>query len=338
MRYSKVNKISISIDFVRGAINKVPLSPAEIDTLLYSCRIPSALLRQQHARVSLLQYSRLITALMRASNDELLGQAYQPLPMGSLSILTHWLVAAKTMGQVVHRLARFYQIMGKGMNLTLEQDDDSFSLIIGNDYHPREADVFINEFSFFSIHRILCWLLKDIFPIQHLYFPFSAPPYAKDYRLMFYGAPVTFDSECARIVFPLQLLDKPVVQNQESLQRLLTDPISNFLVLNFYGESWSSKVGSIIQDKLQALPTLPELAEEMNLPPYTLQRRLAEEGVSYLSIKNQVKRDAAIERLVHTDLSIEEISSQLGFSETSPFTRTFKGWTGVPPSAYRKRR
>ncbi len=155
---------------------------------------------------------------------------------------------------------------------------------------------------------------------------------------MYYGAPIAFGSDSARIVFSRQLLERPVVQNQDGLTQLLADPIANFLVLNFYGESWSSKVGSIIQDQLHALPTLPQLAEVMKVPPYTLQRRLAEEGVNYLAIKNQVKRDAAIEKLVHTDLSIEEISSQLGFSETSPFTRTFKDWTGVPPSAYRKRR
>ncbi len=58
----------------------------------------------------------------------------------------------------------------------------------------------------------------------------------------------------------------------------------------------------------------------------------------YLAIKNQVKRDAAIEMLVHSDFTIEEISVRLGFSETSPFSRTFKDWAGVPPSAYRKRR
>ena len=81
---------------------------------------------------------------------------------------------------------------------------------------------------------------------------------------------------------------------------------------------------------------LPEVAEDLGIKPYTLQRSLAKEGVTYLAIKNQVKRDAAIEMLVSTDLSIEEISSQLGFSETSPFTRTFKDWTGIPPSAYRK--
>jgi AraC-like DNA-binding protein len=96
-------------------------------------------------------------------------------------------------------------------------------------------------------------------------------------------------------------------------------------------------VESIISDKLHDLPTLPELASMMNVKPYTLQRRLADEGTSYLTIKNHLKRDSAIELLINTDLTIEEISAKLGFSETSPFTRTFKQWVGVPPSGYREK-
>ena len=337
MRYLTVNKVSINIDFIRGAIAKVPLDPQEIDTLLSSCRIPRSLLNEPHARVSLLQYARLITALINASNDELLGHAYQKLPVGSLSILTHWLVAAQTMEQVVRRLARFYEILGKGIDVSVSVEDDLFYIEIGNSSHARDSDPFIDEFAFFSIHRILCWLRKDIFPIDQLHFPFPAPSYAKDYRLMFYGAPVSFNSNSARIAFSRELLDKPVLQTQEDLIQLLEDPFTNFLVLNFYGESWSAKVANNIQDKLQRLPSLPALAELMNIQPYTLQRRLAEEGETYLAIKNQVKRDAAIELLAYTDLSIEEVSYRLGFSETSPFTRTFKEWTGVPPSAYRKK-
>jgi len=183
---------------------------------------------------------------------------------------------------------------------------------------------------------MLCWLRKEIVPIDHLSFPFDAPSYARDYRPMFYGAPVHFKSDQIEISFSRDILAKPVHQNLTNLKRFLKDPITELLILSFQSENWASKVGNEIGDRLDALPTLPELAHTMKIKPYTLQRRLADEGTTYLAIKNQIKRDTAIELLVHTDLSVEDISTQLGFSETSPFTRTFKEWTGVPPSAYRK--
>jgi len=67
-----------------------------------------------------------------------------------------------------------------------------------------------------------------------------------------------------------------------------------------------------------------------------VQRRLAGAGTRHLTIKNHLKRDSAIEILMNTELTIEEISAKLGFSETSPFTRTFKAWAGVPPCVYRE--
>ena len=337
MQFLSVNTVSISVDFARAAVAKLPLERSVVEHHLNDCKIPPALLNEPQARVSLQQYAKLITQLMVASNDELLGHAYEPLPMGSVSILTHWMVGAETMGQAIHRFVRFYKIMGKGFDISVHSEGDLFFIEIGGEFHPRDSDVYVYEFVFFSIHRILCWLRRDIFPINHLYFPFPRPDHARDYRLMFYGTPVTCDYDRARIAFSSTLLSQPVVQTPEALKQMLANPFTNLLVLNFYGESWSSRVGNLVQGRLPHLPTLPELAELMDTPAYTLQRRLAEEGVSYLDIKNQVKRDAAIDLLVHTELSIEEISARLGFSETSPFTRTFKQWTGVPPSAYRKK-
>lgn len=335
MRISAENTISISIAFVQTAISKVPLEQSEIDRILYSCRIPRHLLQEPHARVTLAQYSKLITALMNASNDELLGHSDEPLAMGSLSLLTHWLVSAKTMAQVLHRLERFYQILGKGLGIKAHFEEELVHIEIGDGHH-QELDTFFAEFSFFCIHRVLCWLRKEVIPIDHLAFPYQAPSHAKDYRLMFYGAPVSFNCDSTRISFSRSILEKPVQQNLTNLEQFLTDPNAALFSLNFSAQNWASKVGDKIRNNLNALPTLPELAKSMKIKPYTLQRRLADEGVTYLALKNQIKRDAAIELLVNTDLPIEEISAKLGFSETSPFTRTFKEWTGIPPSAYRK--
>ncbi len=145
-----------------------------------------------------------------------------------------------------------------------------------------------------------------------------------------------FKQAKTQIRFSLETLNKPVQQKLSNLEKFLTNPNFELLVMDFKADNLASVVASEIRNKLDDMPTLPELANTMKLKPYTLQRRLANEGISYLAIKNQVKRDAAIDLLVNTDLTIESISTQLGFSETSPFTRTFKQWTGIPPSAYRK--
>jgi len=335
MRNSVKNSFSINIAFVESALSKVALEAVEIDRILYKCRIPTHLLQEPNARVSLVQYAELLSTLMSASNDELLGHAYEPIPLGSLALLTHWLVAAKTIEQVLKRLVRFHQILGKGQGIQTYVAEQRV-YVVQDDTKASTTDRFMPEFTFFIIHRILCWLTKQIIPIDHVEFPFEKPAYSRDYGLMFYGAPVAFNCGRASISFPQALLKKPVQQNLPNLEEFLKDPNFELLVLNFNPDNWASKVVSEISDKLETLPTLPELAKTMNLKPYTLQRQLTKEDTTYLAIKNQLKRDTAIEFLVNTKISVEEISTRLGFSETSSFTRTFKQWTGIPPSEYRK--
>lgn len=337
MQYLSIKSISINVAFVRAATAKLVCTPEQVDALLLASKIPPDLVNQPHARVTLQQYAQLITALIDATNDEMLGHTHQVMPTGSLSLLTHWMAGADTIGHAIHRLDRFYTIVNDSIELHTEVDHDWVVLNIGPGSHERNSDAYVYEFMFFFIHRIVCWLQKQLFPIAHIAFPFAQPERANDHRLMFYGAPVTYDQRGARITFSKALLEQPIKQDLKALNAMLDNPIGALLMLNFHGDSWSSKVADVVQSQLSSVPSLPDIAAQLDIQPYTLQRRLKQEGVTYLDIKNQLKRDAAIEWLTNSELSIEAISAQLGFVETSPFTRTFKQWTGVPPSAYRKR-
>ena len=54
-------------------------------------------------------------------------------------------------------------------------------------------------------------------------------------------------------------------------------------------------------------------------------------------LKDNLRRDAAIEYLARPDMTLLDIADQLGFSEASTFHRAFKKWTGVAPGEYRQR-
>jgi len=333
MRKTDKKALSFGISFIHGAISKTSLGAAEIDSLLSECRIPKALLQVPDARVTLEQLARFTSSLILASGDETLGHGRGLLPLGSRSLLIHWLMTAKNMEQVLERLVSFYQIVDKGFGFHTQVDEEQIHLVIDP---PFDNDEFASDV-FFLVHRILSWLCREIIAISHLQFKWPRPAIAQDLRAVFYGATMSFEGERTSMSFPRSLLQKPVKQDQANLELLLEDPYFNLFQLHFKTDSWASKVESEVGDKLDALPTLPELAKSMNIKPYTLQRRLADEGTSYLTIKNHLRRDSAIELLINTELTIEEVSEKLGFSETSPFTRTFKQWTGVPPSAYREK-
>ena len=73
------------------------------------------------------------------------------------------------------------------------------------------------------------------------------------------------------------------------------------------------------------------------MAPATMRRRLLDEGESYRSIKDQLRRDLAIGYLSHSQRSALDIALELGFCERSAFHRAFLRWTGVSPGEFRRR-
>ena len=63
---------------------------------------------------------------------------------------------------------------------------------------------------------------------------------------------------------------------------------------------------------------------------------LREEGQGFQVLKDDLRRDAAVEYLGRHELSLMDIAERLGFSESSTFHRAFKKWTGVSPGEYRR--
>jgi AraC-like DNA-binding protein len=74
----------------------------------------------------------------------------------------------------------------------------------------------------------------------------------------------------------------------------------------------------------------------MHCAQATLRRRLRVEGQTYQSVKDDLRRDMALEQLLHGDKSTPEIAALLGYADHSAFYRAFRKWTGGLPSDYRR--
>ena len=66
-----------------------------------------------------------------------------------------------------------------------------------------------------------------------------------------------------------------------------------------------------------------------------MRRRLKQEGHTYQSLKDDLRRDVAIAELQDTDRTIADIALAVGFAEPSAFHRAFRKWTGMRPGDYR---
>ncbi|TFZ55089.1 AraC family transcriptional regulator, partial [Methylorubrum sp. Q1] len=83
---------------------------------------------------------------------------------------------------------------------------------------------------------------------------------------------------------------------------------------------------------------ISRIAQTLGTSQRTLSRRLTEEGLSFESVLEEMRRDLALRYLRDTRLSISRIAWLLGFREATAFTHAFRRWTGRSPTEARVER
>ena len=77
------------------------------------------------------------------------------------------------------------------------------------------------------------------------------------------------------------------------------------------------------------------VAWELGMSTRTLMRRLAEEGLTYKGLLDDVRRRLALEYLKDRHISVKHVAYLLGYSEVSAFYHAFHRWTGSSPLRHR---
>ena len=86
----------------------------------------------------------------------------------------------------------------------------------------------------------------------------------------------------------------------------------------------------------QGDPDPAVIAKRVGMSLRNMQRKLAEEGSSFQALLDEIRAALARSYLDEGRYSVSEITYLLGFAGVSNFSRAFKRWTGVSPSAYRQ--
>jgi AraC-like DNA-binding protein len=79
-------------------------------------------------------------------------------------------------------------------------------------------------------------------------------------------------------------------------------------------------------------------AEAAGMSSRTLQRRLAEKGLTYAGLVSKSRLRIAKTWLAESDMPVGEIAIMLGYSEATNFARAFRREVGASPLAYRRSR
>jgi AraC-like DNA-binding protein len=191
---------------------------------------------------------------------------------------------------------------------------------------------------FILVYGLLCWLVGRRIPLLEARFRCAEPPAAHEYRLMFCDH-MSFDQAESYVDLAPAFLDLPVIQTTKSVKPFLRDAPGSFIVKYRNPGSLAARVRKMLRAMPMAgWPAADQMAERLHVAEATMRRRLKQEGYTYQSIKDDLRRDIAIGELQDTDRTIADIATSVGFAEPSAFHRAFRKWTGMRPTDYRPAR
>ncbi|CDO38412.1 AraC family transcriptional regulator [Novosphingobium sp. KN65.2] len=336
-----------SIAVARELLGYVVEAGGNADALLDRAGLPhtaTAMLDPKwKGQLSRLQFSALYAEAVWALDAQAAHQEErEPLTKSQFDLFCHCLITCRTLRDVIARAAAFEAMLGPRMAaLTLSERDGVAELTMTTKRTKRNVSAYVSDLTGLSAHyRLFSWLLGVNIGLlsAHLRYPRLVSRECAS-RLMLH--PVIHDAAGNTLRFSSYYLDLPVIRTPAELEQLLQRFPFDLEEILSREAPLSERIGVVIHSALSRglkLPTGAAIARQFHISPATLKRRLADEGVTLLQLKNACRGDVARVLLANRELSISQIAQWTGFSDSTTFSRAFHQWTGSSPGAWRQRR
>jgi len=287
-------------------------------------------------RLSVAQYTKLMAGIEQQLEDEMLGFLHKPVPLGSIGMLCELMVSLPNINAAVEAYNNFYALFNGGNSLfDLSMQGKIYRLTLNFTSVLQKKSPYFAQSMLLTIYKLLCWLANAKIEIQTIAFAMPVGSDTNELGYVFDCAEVLADAGSDFLEMSSDVLALPITQSKESAKDYAANSML-YALLWSNADDLESKIRAIIgEDISKGFPDFNAVAKKLDISTQTLSRRLHDRGATYQLIKDNTRRDAAIALLTNSKLTIKEIAYQVGFKETSSFSKAFKQWVGVSPSDYR---
>ncbi len=221
----------------------------------------------------------------------------------------------------------------------VDEDDETVALLMAPSavrFEPPASGYFI-EMAAAGIYKFAHLLLGDAAQGEYLDLRHDPGEHTALYERVF-GLPIRVNRARNAVVFRRSLLDAPLLGALPGLNQKAQAIVEQHLPMS---PDDTVPVADAIEHWLMREPALlaaplDDMAARLHLHPRTLQRQLRHAGLAYSDLRARCRQRLAEQSLRQASLDIEALSEQLGFSDRHSFTRAFKRWTGLTPSAWQR--
>ncbi len=327
---------TVPISLVKAFLAGADARPETVRRFLEEAGIAPELLAELGARVTEEQFSTLYQALAIALDDEMPGFFSRPLRSGTLKFLCLSLLEARNLETALHRFGQFFHIVLDDFRIESRRNGPLAQLALQINAQSRRIGPLGHELMLKLAHGVGSWLIGQSIPLLQVELACPRPAHALDHRYFFPG-PVRFDCDRTLMRFSAAYLDLPIRQSKRNLRKFLARAPGDWIFDSFSEQLVSHRVRQYLAARLPDLPTIEQAAAGLQSSVRTLCRRLAAEETTFQALKDELRRDVAIQRLTETPETIAQIAGDLGFDDPSAFHRAFRQWTGSTPGTYRRR-
>lgn len=282
------------------------------------------------------QMTQLVQYVWANLNDEFLGCTNQPCKLGMFPFMARHVLHYQSLEKMLEQGISFYNLVTDDIQMKLTRNGNIAELEFIFSHPERDPNHFFLEFWLIIWHRFSSWLIDIKIPLSQVCFTHAKPIHHQEIKLLF-SCRHNFNRPLIKLCFSAKYLDLPCARTRKELTRFLHESPADLITIPGSEHSFKAKVIAILihnENDIIYCPSFETIALNLNMSAQTLRRRLKVEGTSYPVIKDEIRRDLAIDYLLNSNRSITDISNALGFSEPRSFTRAFKQWTGVSPSKY----
>ncbi|WP_094707195.1 AraC family transcriptional regulator [Hahella sp. CCB-MM4] len=200
----------------------------------------------------------------------------------------------------------------------------------------NEFNLFVVDCILASWHHLSGWITDSQNLVQEVHIEFPSPPYASEYH-DFFQCPVKFEQTRNALIFKEEALHKPSCYAHTASHQDAVELCNRELSALLGAQPFEERVRQIITPLLQKKEIqLEDIAGQLGLTPWSLQRRLQKEGIKFSEVVDNTRKSIAARYLTATELSIGEIGFLLGFSSPAAFHRAFKRWFNTNPKPFRE--
>jgi len=332
----KPSKFSASNYYISQFYSLAKRCGLDADTLFKNADIDLSVVGQPHVRVSADKLAHLVKQVWDLLDDEAMGLGASRLPRGAFEMMGALTIHESTLRAAIEQARKFYSMVTQAFKMKFAVADGRAILRCVLKEPELDPQHLLSEFILMGWHRYFSWLIAENIMLEKVYFNYAAPNYIEEYMYLFPGKH-EFDQEILGFSFPTHYLECKNVQNADSLRVFMQNCPAELFKQPRVDFSLTGAVVQILKRTLTSgFPTIEQTAQELHLTKRTLIRRLNDEGAAFQKLKDTVRRDRASYLLSKNVLSVQEVSEQLGFSDSAVFARAFKNWTGMSPSEYQR--